>query len=149
MTALDPELARLLAEHDSHADPDGGGAAARRAAACALHAAGRVGTPAAQVAAARLLVHGEVAAEVELAQNLALAAMPGERAARRLAAVAYDRLRLLAGKPQKFGTQFVARDGARELWPVEPTTTDSERAKWDVEPLVELRRRAAAAPPPR
>ncbi|MBL8728129.1 MAG: hypothetical protein JNM25_06845 [Planctomycetes bacterium] len=149
MTALDPELERLVAEHDAARDPTGAGAAARRAAVGALHAAGRVAAPAAKVAAARVLVHGEVRAEVELAQALALAALPQQRAARRLAATAYDRLRLLAGRPQKFGTQFVVRDGVLELWPVDPLTTDSERAKWDVEPLAELRRRAAAGPPPR
>lgn len=149
MTALDAELERLVAEHDAAVDPAGPGAAARRAAVRALHTAGRVATPAAQVAAARVLVHAEVAAEVELAQTMALAAMPHQRAARRLAAAAYDRLRLLAGKPQKFGTQFVVRDGRRELWPVDPGTTDSERAKWDVEPIAELRRRAGTELPPR
>ena len=54
----------------------------------------------------------------------------------------FDRLRLLAGAPQKFGTQWRARDGGRELWPVDPATTDSERAKWGLPPLAELRRRA-------
>jgi hypothetical protein len=49
---------------------------------------------------------------------------------------------LLAGAPQKFGTQWRARDGGRELWPVDPVTTDSERAKWGLPPLAELRRRA-------
>lgn len=146
MTALDPELARLVAEHD--ADPDRGGPAAmaRCAAIFALHAAGRLPTPAAQCAAARLLLAGDGVAEVELAQALAQRAMAHERAARRLAARAYDRLRRLAGRPQKFGTEVVDGAAGPELWPVDPHTTDSERAKWDVEPLAELQRRAADPP---
>lgn len=138
MAELDPELARLLAEHAPGAD-----AAARRSAVRMLHTAGRLTTPAARVAAARLLVDSDAAADVELAQSLALAAMAQQREARRLAAVAFDRLRRLADRPQKFGTQVVVRDGLRELWPVDAATTDSERAKWDVEPLAELRRRAS------
>ncbi len=143
MATLGPELARLVAEHDADVDLTSASAAARRRAIVALHAGGQLTTPEAGCAAARLLVHGEATAEVELAQTLALAALPHERAARRLAAVAFDRLRLLAGQPQKFGTQIVLRDGAFELWAVDATTTDSERQKWDVEPLAELRRRAA------
>jgi hypothetical protein len=144
MTALDPELARLVAAHDADGDPAGGAAAARRRAVLALHAADRLSPPSARCAAARILVHGGDRTEVELAQTFALSAMSHERAARRLAAVAYDRLRLLAGQPQKFGTQTVRRDGATALWPVDAQTTDSERAKWDVEPLAELQRRATA-----
>lgn len=137
MTDLDPDLARLVAEHAA-----GGDAAARRAAVRVLHEAGRVTTARARLAAARLLVDGDRVGDVELAQTLALAAMPHEPAARRLAAEAFDRLRRLAGQPQKFGTQVVLHDGVGELWPVDAATTDSERAKWDVEPLTELRRRA-------
>ncbi|MBM4059807.1 MAG: hypothetical protein FJ265_01750 [Planctomycetes bacterium] len=94
-------------------------------------------------AAAAVLVQGDTSAEVEAAQTLALAAMSGEPRARRIAAEAFDRLRWLAGKPQKFGLVVVVRDGVSELWPVEPGTTDSERAKWDVPPLADLRRSAA------
>lgn len=146
MNALDPELSRLVAEHDADPESDGAAAAARRGAIFALHAAGRLQAPAAQFAAARVLLAGEGAAEVELAQTLALRAMGSERAARRLAACAYDRLRRLAGKPQKFGTEIVAGATGPELWPVEASTTDSERAKWNVEPLAELQRHAVAPP---
>jgi hypothetical protein len=99
-------------------------------------------SPADRVAAAGLLVGSDDKAEVEAAQALALAAFGALPAARPLAAAAFDRLRLLAGAPQKFGTQWLARDGAVELWPVDPATTDSERAKWGLPPLAELRRRA-------
>ena len=61
--------------------------------------------------------------------------------ARALAATAYDRVRMLEGRPQKFGTQFSERNGQRELWPVDPSTTDSERAKWGLPTLAELRQR--------
>lgn len=77
-------------------------------------------------------------AEVARAQALALEAMAGHRPARRLAAELYDRLRVLAGRPQKFGTQ-VGTDGAP--WPVDPATTDSERAKWDLPPSPQSGRR--------
>jgi len=144
MSTLDPDLARLVADSDAELHHDSGAAAERRRTVLALRMAGRVRTAAEQFAAARVLVHGVEVAEIEVAQALALAAMTGERGARLLAATAFDRLRLLGGQPQKFGTQTVQRDGQHELWPVDAATTDSERAKWDVPPLAELRRRAAA-----
>jgi hypothetical protein len=144
MNEDDDLLARLCAAHEAETDHDSAAASARRAAVLALRAGGRLVAPAAQCAAARVLLVGTMPAEIEAAQALALAAMPHERAARRLAAEAYDRLRVLAGRPQKFGTQSVRRDGRVELWPLDPGTTDSERAKWDVEPLAELQRRAGA-----
>jgi hypothetical protein len=98
-----------------------------------------------QLHAARVLLASDVAAEVEAAQTLALAAMAKLSAARPLAATAFDRLRMLAGKPQKFGTQWVVRDGGvGELWPVDGSTTDSERAKWGLPGLAELRVRGGA-----
>ena len=33
------------------------------------------------------------------------------------------------------------------LWPVDPATTDAERAEWDVPPLAEALRRAEELPP--
>ena len=58
-----------------------------------------------------------------------------------LAAAMFDRMRILTGQPQKFGTQTRDVDGRRELWPVDPGTTDSERSKWGVLPLAELHQR--------
>lgn len=98
-------------------------------------------TPQQAFVAARVLVDSDVLAEVELAQSLALAAMAHDRRARLVAATAYDRLRRLRGQPQKFGTQVVVGAQGRELWPVDAGTTDSERAKWDVPPLADLRAR--------
>jgi len=132
---MDPTLQALLAAHDAETDPRSAAAAARRQAVLALRDAGQLRSAAECCAAATVLLRGELVAEVEAAQALALAAMPTEPRARRLAATAYDRLRLLRGQPQKFGTQWVESDGRAERWPVDPATTDSERAKWDVPPL--------------
>lgn len=98
-----------------------------------------------QRAAIEALLASDAVAAVERAHMLALAAMRSDPLARPLAATAYDRLRLLAGAPQKFGTQIVERDGRRMLWPVDPLTTDSERAKWGLPSLAELQRRASPA----
>lgn len=141
MQAPDAELARLAADSERERDHQGAAAVARRHAVFTMWADERLHGSADQFAAATVLVHGELAAEVGAAQQLALAAMANEPRARLLAAVAYDRLRRLAGTAQKFGTQVVQRDGRAELWPVDPATTDSERAKWGVPPLAELRAR--------
>lgn len=112
---------------------EGGDGAIRRARAAVLaQAAGLQST--ALAAAAFVLLWGE-ARDVALALELAQRAMGGHRPAARLAAAAFDRQRQLAGRPQKFG-----------LWPgeVAPGTTDSERAKWGVPPLPDLRRTALA-----
>ncbi|MBL9077669.1 MAG: hypothetical protein JNL08_09205 [Planctomycetes bacterium] len=138
----EPDLQALVHAHAAETDHGSAAAAARRGAVRALHDGGRLAAVADRCAAARILLPGPVA-DVELAQALVLAAMAHEPAARRLAAEAYDRLRVLAGRPQKFGTQTTVHDGRGELWPVDAATTDSERAKWGVEPLAELRRRAA------
>jgi hypothetical protein len=138
---MDATLQALIAAHEAERDHRSAAAGARRAAVLALHAAGRLRSPAERFAAASLLVHGERLADVEAAHALALAALRTEAGARRLAATAYDRLRLLRGEPQKFGTQWVERDGRRELWTVDAATTDSERAKWDLPPLAQLRAR--------
>ena len=85
-------------------------------------------------------------ADVERAHQEALIRMGQDPGLRRVAACAYDRGRALAGRAQKFGTQSVVVGGARCLWPVDPGTTDSERAKWHVEGLERLRELAESAP---
>ncbi|MBL8749304.1 MAG: hypothetical protein JNK78_09090 [Planctomycetes bacterium] len=134
----DPGIAALAAADAADAQADGPAALARRDAVLALRAAGAVRGGAAALAAARILLRSSRATDVEAAQALAHSAMANERAARRVAAAAFDRLRMLAGKPQKFGTQTVADAAGTRLWPVDPATTDSERAKWDVPPLADL-----------
>lgn len=110
----------------------------------ARHRAGELVTDAERLAAGEELLQSDRADEVEAAQQLLLAAMAGEPRARALAATAYDRLRMLSGRPQKFGTQVVRRDGRAELWPVDPATTDTERSKWGLPGLADLQRRAEA-----
>jgi hypothetical protein len=102
-------------------------------------------TPQALYDAAWLLNHGEHPAEARQAHELAReAAEHGHAPARWLAAAAYDRWCMYEGRPQRYGTQFVA-DGVRyRLWDVEPATTDAERAAWDVPALAEQLARAEA-----
>ena len=139
---VDPELAGLLAAAAADPSPLGAAAVARRAAVVALHVAGRLPHAADRVAAASLLLDGERVDEIRLAERL-LAEQKHAPAARALAARAFDRLRRLAGQPQKFGTEVVAAGDRFELWPVDGVTTDSERAKWGIAPLAELQRLAA------
>ncbi|TKC99014.1 hypothetical protein [Polyangium fumosum] len=93
--------------------------------------------------AAWLFNHGDHPAEARRAHELAReAAERGFPQARWLAAAAYDRRCMYEGRPQKYGTQFVP-DGVRHrLWDTDPTTTDAERAAWDVPPLAAQLRRA-------
>ena len=84
--------------------------------------------------------------EVDRAHQQALARMGREPNMRSVAACAYDRTRALAGRAQKFGTQSVVVGGACGLWPVDPGTTDSERAKWRIDRLAALREQATSAP---
>ena len=83
--------------------------------------------------AAWLYNHGDSPEDAKFAHELAsVASRRGLGKARWLAAAAYDRWCMYEGRPQKFGTQFVP-DGVRyRLWDVEPSTTDAERAEWDV-----------------
>ncbi|MCA8950131.1 MAG: hypothetical protein KDE27_11560 [Planctomycetes bacterium] len=96
-----------------------------------------------RIAAAAARLPSDDRATVEAAYRELLALMARDPAARPFAAAGFDRLRQLDGLPQKFGTQHVERDGRRELWPVDPATTDSERAKWGLPGLAELARRGA------
>jgi hypothetical protein len=43
--------------------------------------------------------------------------------------------------PQLYGTQFKKVDDRWVLWEVAPTITDEERAKWNVPPLAEQRKK--------
>lgn len=85
-------------------------------------------------------------AEVDRAHECALIRMKGEPRLQIVAAMAYDRTRVLAGRPQKFGTQAIADDGRLVPWPVDPQTTDTERAKWGVATLQRLVERIVEAP---
>ena len=99
-----------------------------------------------QFAELTVLASSSDPAEVDRAHDQALLQMGKEPRAKVVAAMAYDRSRAFAGRPQKFGMQSVTVDGKRVLWPVDPGTTDSERAKWLVSSLADLREQAAVAP---
>jgi hypothetical protein len=83
-----------------------------------------------------LFNHGDAPADALRAHELARrAADLGHEPARWLSAAAYDRWCMYEGRPQKYGTQFVP-DGVRyRLWDVDPSTTDEERARFDVPSL--------------
>lgn len=89
--------------------------------------------------AAMVLHHaGEPAMAHELAlQSVKLNPRDGE--ALWLVAASEDRSLTSAGKPQRFGTQRRWRDGRRELFPLDGSVSDADRAKWNVRPLAELR----------
>jgi hypothetical protein len=63
----------------------------------------------------------------------------GEDRARRLAAECQDRFLIESGLPQKFGTQHgIDSLGRYFMYPVDPLTTDAERARFDLSPLDSL-----------
>mgnify|MGYP005620298657 CR=1 FL=1 len=67
---------------------------------------------------------------------------PEHAGARWLAAAALDRWLVNQDKPQKYGTQYRREDDRWILLPVDPETTDEERAEWNVPPLAEAQARA-------
>jgi hypothetical protein len=87
--------------------------------------------------AAMILQHGSSLDDYWQAHQLASAsAEGGHRPGRWLAAAAFDRWLMHQGKPQRYGTQYFAIAGdSPRLWEVDPTTTDADRAEWDVPPL--------------
>ena len=93
-----------------------------------------------------LMAASDNPAEVDHAHEQALIKMAQNPRLRAVAAMAYDRTRALAGREQKFGTQSVLSAGIPELWPVDSGTTDSERRKWGMPSLAELRSKANIAP---
>ncbi|HZR41565.1 MAG TPA: DUF6624 domain-containing protein [Ktedonobacteraceae bacterium] len=93
--------------------------------------------------AALIFQHGESVEDIWKAHTLAsTSAQLGFGQGKWLAAAALDRWLMYQSKPQKYGTQFVP-DGKRwRIWDVDPTTTDADRAEWDVPPLEEQLKRA-------
>jgi len=88
--------------------------------------------------AALVLQHGNDTADFLTAHQLALSAIKlGNEDAKWLAAATLDRYLVRQRKPQKYGTQSFTnkKTGKRELYPVDPSVTDEERAKWNVPPL--------------
>jgi hypothetical protein len=93
--------------------------------------------------AAWILNHGETVEEIWQAHILARKAVElGLRRARWLAAATYDRWLMYQGKAQKYGTQIVPDGKRQRVWDVDATTSDDERAEWDVPSLAEMEKRA-------
>ena len=88
--------------------------------------------------AAIVFQHGESLADIERAHELALKAVeldPEFDVARWLVAASEDRMLKFEKKPQKWGTQYDVVDGKWVLYEVDPTTTNEERAEWNVPPI--------------
>jgi hypothetical protein len=91
--------------------------------------------------------HGETPGEIRKAHQWAITAVeldPKNDKARWLAAASEDRILMYEKKPQRYGTQFTADpvSGKWELYTVDETVTDEERAKWNVPSLEAARQRA-------
>jgi hypothetical protein len=115
----------------------------RRAEVEALLAAGAATSPEDCYHAAMVFQHGHRREHFRRAhERAARAAELGHRPARWLAAAAEDRWLMAAGQRQRYGTQYRSQGDRWVLWPVDPATTDAERAAWDVPPLADARRRA-------
>jgi hypothetical protein len=99
--------------------------------------------------AAMVFQHGGTAESYRLARQLALRAVElGHRPGRWLAAAALDRLLVHEGQRQKYGTQYRTWGDEQMLVEVDPSTTDEERAAWDVPPLAAAQARAVGTLPP-
>jgi hypothetical protein len=89
--------------------------------------------------AAFIFQHGNCPEHYKLTNDLAVKAIElGHQDAKWVYAVSLDRYLISLGKPQKFGTQYTSRDGCTYiLEPLDPATTDDERAAYDVPSLAE------------
>lgn len=98
--------------------------------------------------AAMLFQHSRVLEDLQQARALALKAAeldPTNARAKWLAAAALDRYLWQSGKPQIYGTQFHQVDNVWTIDPIdESAVTDAERARWNVPPLADAKKRAAA-----
>lgn len=91
--------------------------------------------------AAFIFQHGNCPEHYKLANRLAARAIAlNYTDARWIYAATLDRYLLSQGEKQKFGTQYTSTDGCTYvLEPVDPATTDAERAKYNVPSLVEAK----------
>jgi hypothetical protein len=96
--------------------------------------------------AACIMNHGDGPEDAEHAHTYALRSSElGHRPARWRAAASYDRWLMYQVKPQKYGTNYIYDGQQDRLWNVDPSTSDEERAAWDVPPLAEQLRKAEEA----
>lgn len=107
----------------------------------ALRERGEIEGPADHLHAAAIAASSEELADLDLAEELALeAARLGEDRGFRVAAEAIDRRQVKLALPQRFGTQYVwdVPTARWKLYPVDPRTSDAERAAMGVPPVSEL-----------
>lgn len=110
----------------------------------AMLAAGLAHTPEDFFHAAMVFQHGGSMETAWRAYELAKKASEMDyEPARWLTAAAYDRWLLYQGKPQKYGTQYTRGGRCWKLWTVDSTTTDEERAEWNVPSLEQALQRAS------
>jgi hypothetical protein len=102
--------------------------------------------------AALVMQHGADSASYRKAYELAVCGVEIDQmrgGCKGLAAAALDRYLQSIGKPQIYGTQLHRVNGIWTLDPIDETAlTDEERAKWNVPPLAEMKRRVAEANKP-
>jgi hypothetical protein len=107
--------------------------------------------------AAFIFQHGDDVNSARRAHQLALQSVKLDETngmAKWIAAAAKDRELVRRKLPQKYGTQFNCANKVCKLEPWDPSTTDSERARWNVPPLkisqmrAENMTRGMSAPPP-
>ena len=97
------------------------------------------------VYAAFIFQHGDCSEHYRYANRLAQIALEaGDPNARWIYAATLDRYLMSLGKPQKFGTQYVGTGEDFRLYPVDPSTTDEERAQYNVPPLSEALERESS-----
>ncbi len=94
--------------------------------------------------AAFVFQHGNCPEHYKLANELADQSVKlGNEEAKWIYAASLDRYLLAIGEVQKFGTQYTSADGCTyKLEPVNPATTDKERAEYGVPSLAEAKERA-------
>jgi hypothetical protein len=90
--------------------------------------------------AARILQHGDKPADYQQAKELSIKAYElGAEDMLRHSGLAEDRYLMSIGEPQKYGTQFFCEpEQGWQLYPIDATVTDEERAQIDIEPLAEM-----------
>lgn len=119
--------------------------AARRERVTQLETSGQLRTADDYYHAAMIFQHGSDESSYAGAFRLATHAVeldPSFVKARWLAAASKDRYLMARSEPQLYGTQFKRIDGKWILWPVDPRTTDRQRALWGVESLESLKEQA-------
>jgi hypothetical protein len=149
-----PELARIYEEDQGDRRESGAGPIdwsvvgprddARRRAATALLALGGARTSVDFFRAAMVFQHGSDAADFQRTHALALKAIeldPTNDLAKWMAAASKDRELMVLKKPQLYGTQLIVKGGVWSLYGVDPSVTDEERARWNVPPIAQARRK--------